>query len=116
MQELIARNRQEIIDRLIDGATIPQWARTMNPDVGMLEALAELEKQARIQSSISHEAQPQDVATLNNQPQDRAWVNNLAADTVGAFGLGVGKMMNDTLVGGTGYWDVVLKLYLLSAD
>ena len=37
------------------------------------------------------------------QPQDRAWVNNWLADSVGAFGIGMGNMANDTVVGGLGW-------------
>ncbi len=38
-----------------------------------------------------------------NPEQNTAWLNNPLADTAGAFGVGMGEMMNDTLVGGAGY-------------
>ena len=39
-------------------------------------------------------------AIENRQPQNRAWINNPIHDTVGAFGVGLASMANDTLLGG----------------
>lgn len=37
------------------------------------------------------------------QSQSSAWINDPLADTAGAFTLGAANMLNDTVVGGTGY-------------
>ncbi len=104
IQQLIDLNKQRILDNLRDGATVSYGARLAMPEIAELEAIVDMEKQARIQQSAAQEGQPQDVAAINNQQQqDREWINNPLADTLGAFSLGAGKMANDTLVGGTGY-------------
>ena len=100
IQQLIDLNRQDILDLLRDGAEIPYTARLTMPEIGYLEAIADMEKQARIQQSAANEGQPQDVAAISSQQQQyREWINNPLADTVGAFSLGAGSIYGFLLAG-----------------
>ena len=96
--------RVDLLEAVVyDGYEIPEWAKSI-PGMAELERLGQqIRQEMAMQSSIAAQAQPQDAQALSAQPQDRAWVNGYGiGDTVGAFGVGMGRMVNDTAIGGLG--------------
>ncbi len=112
IEQLRNISHRDIVDRLVDGATVPDWMRPIVPEIGYLEQQAELERQEldrleRMGNSINYETQPQDAQSLQKGQGRADWIQNNAvarfgADTVGAMGVGAANMLNSTVLGGAG--------------